>query len=211
MKTTARFLSFEGVDGSGKSTAVNRLARFLEQQGLTVVRLREPGGTVIGEQIRDLLLDTNSRGMTPVCELYLYAASRAQLVQEVIRPALQQGDWVLCDRYTDSTMAYQGYGRGLDRDLIESLNRTATGGLLPDRTYVFDLAPEEAELRRQGRDQQAGDRMELEPVSFKQAVRLGYLDIASRQPERIRLLPARRPADQVAQLLIQQVREDFLQ
>ncbi|NJP41068.1 dTMP kinase [Oscillospiraceae bacterium HV4-5-C5C] len=208
---TARFLSFEGVDGSGKSTAVSRLARYLEQQGLTVLRLREPGGTVIGEQIRNLLLDTDSRGMTPVCELFLYAASRAQLVQEVIRPALRRGDWVLCDRYTDSTLAYQGYGRGLDRDIIESLNRTATGGLLPDRTYVFDLAPEEAERRRQSRDQEAGDRMELEPVSFKQAVRQGYLEIAGRQPERVRLIAAQQPADQVAQLLIQQVREDFLQ
>ncbi|MGC8792594.1 MAG: dTMP kinase [Bryobacteraceae bacterium] len=191
-----RFISFEGLDGSGKTTQIERLARRLRERGLEVVIAVEPGGTRVGEQIRAILLDVNNHGLSPQAELLLYFASRAQNVVEVIRPALARGAVVLADRFTDSTMAYQGYGRGLGEEVVRDLHRIACGDLEPDLTLLLDVEPEAGLARARGRG--ALNRMDDQAREFYRRVRAGYLEMARRSPERFRLLDASLGVDEVA-------------
>lgn len=187
------FITFEGGEGSGKTTQLRALLAHLRSMGRGVFETRDPGGTAIGKQIRALLLDRDNTRMAPVAELLLYEASRAQLVREVIRPALAAGRIVLCDRFTDSTVAYQGYGRGLDLNLIVRLNALTTGGLRPDLTFLLDLDPAVGLLRATQRvteSQERPDRIEGEVLTFHQRVRAGYRTIAAAEPERVTVLDA---------------------
>jgi len=186
------FITFEGGEGSGKTSQLRPLLAYLRSTGKDVVETRDPGGTSIGKQIRALLLDRDTR-MAPATELLLYEASRAQLVQEIIRPALAAGRVVLCDRFTDSTVAYQGYGRGLDLHCIARLNALATDGLRPDLTFLLDLDPAVGLLRatqRVAERQAQRDRIEGEVLAFHQRVRTGYRTIAAAEPQRVIVLDA---------------------
>jgi len=198
-------ITFEGVEGAGKSTQMARLQRSLRRQGHRVERTAEPDGTALGQAIRRLFAQPQLRP-TPLGEVFLFMAARQQHVTEKIRPWLQRGRIVLCDRYTDATLAYQGYGRGVDHDLIRELNVGCTGGVLPDLTLLFDLAPE-AGLRRIGRRRL--DRFEREALAFHRRVRRGYLEIARSDPKRVRLIRAARPVDAVA-AEVATVVEEFL-
>ncbi len=187
------FISFEGGEGSGKTTQLKALLTHLRSTGRDAIETRDPGGTPIGKQIRALLLDRENTRMAPATELLLYEASRAQLVHEVVRPALTTGRIVLCDRFTDSTVAYQGYGRGLDLELIARLNALATDGLRPDLTFLLDLDPAVGLLRATQRvagRQESQDRIEEEVLAFHQRVRTGYRAMAAAEPERVILLDA---------------------
>ncbi|HXI09638.1 MAG TPA: dTMP kinase, partial [Thermodesulfobacteriota bacterium] len=168
------FITFEGIEGSGKSTQMEMLRRYLVDRGADVLTLREPGGTLLGEKVRELILKEWDEPVDPIAELFLYEACRAQVVANVIRPALKSGRTVVCDRFTDSTLAYQGYARGLDIDAIRYMNDRATGGLVPDLTVLIDLAPE-AGLARVGGRGGCEDRLEKESVLFHKKVRDGYL------------------------------------
>lgn len=189
------FITVEGTDGSGKSTQIGKIRNYLEERGYDVVTAREPGGTVIGEKIRDILLDGKNTNMDNITEILLYEAARAQIVREIIKPALQSGKVVICDRYADSTLAYQGYGRGFDKELINTLNGIATGGLLPDITFLFILAPEEA-MGRKSKNTKP-DRMELEGTEFRRKVYGGYLDTARSDPDRIKQIDGSGSVDEV--------------
>jgi dTMP kinase len=189
----AVFVTFEGLDGSGKTTQADLLRERLEADGLEVVATREPGGTELGEQIRDLLL--HGGHVTPWAEALLYAASRAQHVDETIRPALERGAAVVCDRYVDSSVAYQGAGRGLGIDRVLDLNLAAVDGLLPDRTFLLLLDPGEV-ASRIARDH---DRLEREGDDFRRRVDAGYRELAARFPERIVFLDAMRPVEELAE------------
>jgi dTMP kinase len=193
------FITLEGPEGAGKSTQLPQLATWLEVTGHTVVTTKNPGGTPIGGQIREILLKPANRDMVPITELLLYAADRAQHMATVVAPALAQGSIVLCDRYTDSTVAYQGYGRGLDQGLISHLNTLATGGRLPDLTLLLDLPPEEG-LARISATRQV-DRVEVETLAFHQRLRDGYLALAAAEPERFVVVDALLPPSQVQQKL----------
>lgn len=190
---TGFFITFEGGEGSGKTTQLKALLAYLRSRGMDAVPTRDPGGTTIGNQVRELLLDGENVRMSPLAELLLYEASRVQLVREVVRPALTAGRTVLCDRFTDSTVAYQGYGRGLDLDLVERLNAVATDGLRPDLTFLLDLDPTVGLARVSGRlaqPCQRRDRLEEEVLEFHQRVRAGYRTLAAREPERVVVLDA---------------------
>ncbi|MBC8103998.1 MAG: dTMP kinase [Cytophagales bacterium] len=191
----ALFLTFEGPDGGGKTTQIARLAERLTALGHVVARTREPGGDPVGERVRELLLRTE---VSPEAELLLFAAARAQNVQTVIRPALAAGEIVLCDRFTDSTIAYQGWGRGLPLEMIARLNSFATGGLSPDKTFLLDLPPEQGLARQQASEQ---DRLDRETLAFHERVRAGFLASAASEPDRFVVLDATRPADQVHEAL----------
>jgi dTMP kinase len=180
------FISFEGLDGCGKSTQMDLLAEGLRERGYIVLITREPGGTPLGEAIRDLLLDPQNRGMSARAEALLYAAARAHLVEQVIRPALRDGQVVLCDRYLDSSLAYQGYGRGLGTDDIVTLNVWATDCLFPDLTVLLDLD----DSLRSTRLAAVPDRLEAENEEFHRAVAEGYRTLASLHPHRIRRVDA---------------------
>lgn len=181
------FITLEGIDGCGKSTQAARLVEELERRGGEVVALREPGGTAISEKIRALLLDPANAEMADECELLLYEASRAQLVRQVIEPALARGATVVCDRFYDSTYGYQHGGRGLDRELVETCNALGSCGLDPDVTVVFDL-PCEVALSRATKG--GADRLEGEGLAFQHRIREAYLRLADEQPERVRLVDA---------------------
>lgn len=189
------FITFEGGEGTGKSTQIRLLAERLEAAGLSVRMLREPGGTVVGEAVRHILLDPSHAEMGVSAEILLYEASRAQLVDQVIRPALAAGEVVICDRFTDSTTAYQGYARGVDLARIAELNRAATGGLVPDRTLVLDVDPEVGVARA---TTHSADRLESEDLAFHRRVREGFLAIAAEEPDRVRIVDASGSAGQVA-------------
>lgn len=189
------FVTLEGVEGAGKSTLMSLLAGELEKRNLPFVRTREPGGCSLGASIRPLLLNVSSH-VDSRAELFLFLADRAQHVAETIRPALERGDWVLCDRYADSTIAYQGYGRGMDVERLQSLNDYATGGLWPDRTILLDLPVEKGLARARARNGREGlslseGRFEAEEVAFHQRIREGFLARAKRWPERFCVLDAR--------------------
>jgi len=202
-----RFITMEGGEGAGKSTMMERVADWLEQAGHRVIRTREPGGTELAEKLRDILLDRNSLLLCGTAELLLMFAARAQHLEERIRPALARGDWVLCDRFTDATWAYQGGGRGLPREHIETLENLVHGDLQPDLTLLLDL-PVEQGLRRASNRSQA-DRFEQESVAFFQRVREAYLERAAAAPGRFRIIDASRPVEEVwAQ--IQSVLQDRL-
>lgn len=197
------FITFEGIEGSGKTTQIKRLRHWLTDRGHETVVTREPGGTVISEAIRTVLLNPDHEAMASNTELLLYSAARAQHVTEMIQPALEAGVMVLCDRFSDSTTAYQGYGRGLDRNLLERLDELATGGIQPDITLLFDL-PVHNGLQRALRGRLA-DRIEQESVDFHQRVRDGYLEIAKAFPDRIFVIPAEQAPDAVAAAVIEVV------
>ena len=187
------FVTFEGLDGSGKSTQAELLRARLEADGDDVVSTREPGGTELGEGVRNLVLHGGHVG--PWAEALLYVAARAQLVDDVIRPALERGASVICDRYVDSSVAYQGVGRELGVDRILDLNLAAVGGLLPDRTFLLELDPDEVPARIQ----RHFDRLEREGDDFHARTAQGYRELAARFPERIVVLDATRPADDLAE------------
>lgn len=177
------FITFEGPEGSGKSTQIALLSSYLRQQGFSVLTTREPGGTLIGDRARDCVHDVAHTMMAPTTELLLYSASRAQLVAEVIRPALAAGKVVLCDRFSDSTMAYQGYGRGLDLEDLAYITHFATGGLKPDLTLLLDIDVEKG-LARRVRGGGEMNRLDLETIEFHNRVRRGYHKLAAAEPER---------------------------
>lgn len=181
------FVSLEGVDGSGKSTQAAILRDLLAQGGADVVSLREPGGTAISEKVRALVLDPANAEMCDECELLLYEASRAQLVRQVVEPALAAGGVVVCDRFLDSTFAYQAAGRGLDAGLVRRANELGSCGFLPDRTVVFDIDPARA-LARATRG--GADRLERSGLALQERVRAAYLELAREQPGRVRIVDA---------------------
>jgi len=187
------FITFEGIDGCGKSTQITKLSEFLKESSKDVILVREPGGTVVGEKIRGVLLDKKNDGMDPVCELLLFEAARAQIVSEVIRPALVEGKIVISDRFFDSTFAYQGYARELGEDMVEMLNSTATCGLEPDITFLLDIDPREALVRRGKRGEET-DRMEALGTSFQAKVRDGYLKLEAKS-DRVKKIDASRDMD----------------
>lgn len=189
------FVTLEGVDGAGKSTQAALLVERLRARGLEVVALREPGGTAISEKVRALLLDPANTGMAPECELLLYEASRAQLVRQVIEPALARGAVVVCDRFFDSTRAYQAGGRGLALDMVSAANALGCCGVVPDLTLVLDIDPDEA-FGRAAADGE--DRMEAEGLAFQRAVREDYLRLADDEPARVRLVDATGEVGEVA-------------
>lgn len=201
---SGRFISFEGIDGSGKSTILYRIDEVLRSSGLRYVVTREPGGTLIGEKVRAILLNAAHQHMVPATEMLLYAADRAQHVREVIRPALHAGNHVLCDRYADATVAYQGYGRGHDLDWVRRLMEFATDGLQPDLTIVLDVEVEIAQRRVRTRSGNLmplfGDRLDAEALEFHRQVRRGYLELARLEPDRIRIVPAAAEIERVAEM-----------
>jgi len=201
---SGRFITFEGVEGCGKTTQIARLERYLEGQGYSVFVTREPGGTPLAEAIRELLLDVAHGTMAPTTELLLYEAARAQHVAERIRPALAAGQVVLCDRFADSTTAYQGAGRGLHEETVVSLHHVATGGIWPDCTLLLDLAAAEGleRVRRRG----GSDRIQEETLAFHERVRQGFLCLAAREPQRIRIIDAAQSIEEVAQTICSHIR-----
>lgn len=186
MGMKGKFITFEGSEGSGKSTQIRLLKGYLTRKGKKVLVLREPGGVKISEAIRNILLDVRNKSMTDLCETLLYMAARAQIVEEVLVPALKKGTVVLCDRFLDSTTAYQGYGNGVDRGLIRDLGKLVTQKISPDLTFLFDL-PVKKGL---GRRTRARDRIEHRSLPYHNRVRNGYLAIARKEPRRVKVLDA---------------------
>jgi len=178
------FITIEGPEGSGKSTHSKLLCDFLRRRGYRVLHTREPGGTRISEAVRKILLNKNNKGMSDICELFLFLAARAQIVDEIVRPALKKGYVVVCDRFHDATVAYQGYGAGLDLKLIEEMGKLATKGIKPDLTVLLDVETKKG-LRRAA----AKDRIETKSLEFHKRVRGGYLALAEREPGRIKVIP----------------------
>ncbi len=208
------FITFEGIEGSGKSSQVALLADYLTAQGRQVAVTREPGGTPIGDQVRAILLDPKNRALDPKAELLLYAASRAQHIREVIAPSLKAGTVVLCDRFADATIAYQGYGRGLDLAMISALDRIVTSGIQPDLTLLLDIEASAGLARARGRNHSRGleneARFENEEIAFHERVRKGYLTLARQQPARVRVVDASQPLEEV-QKNIRKIVEEILQ
>ena len=199
------FITFEGCEGVGKTTQVERLRRYLEKTGQKALFLREPGGTVISEKIRAMLLSKENDKMNGKCEALLYSAARAQLLGEVVAPALESGINVICDRFTDSTFAYQGSARGLGMDFIDELNRLTCGDVVRDVTVLLDLSPRDAFARKGGAD--ADDRLESQSIEFHEKVYEGYKEVAARYPERIVCVDASRDADTVWDTVIDVLRK----
>jgi len=179
------FITFEGADGCGKTTQITLLAEYLKSRNIEAIITREPGAKGLGVKIRELLLNYNGE-VSPTCESFLFLADRAQHVDCIIKPALESGKVVLCDRHTDSTVAYQGYGRNLDIDKIKNLNNIATGGLKPDFTIVFDIDVETS-MQRVGKEK---DRMESSGIEFYKRVRKGFIEIAQMEPNRVKVISA---------------------
>lgn len=207
---TGLFVTIEGPDGAGKSTQVKLLADYLRKNGYEVVVTREPGGTPLAEKIRGLLLELSEEPVAPVTEVLLYAASRAQHVEQLIKPALKRGAVVISDRFIDSSIAYQGYGRELGAGLVWQVNKPALGGLLPGLTIILDVKPELGRQRlveRQQVQQRGPDRLEQERGEFHRRVREGFLALAAEFPERIKLLSAEGSIDSVHQAIIALVKE----
>ena len=194
------FITLEGPDGSGKTSQIGPLAEFLRQQGFNVLTTREPGGTVISDQIRSVIMNMRNKAMNPRTETLLFLAARAQLVEEVIRPRLAEGTVVLSDRYADSTLAYQGYGHGTDRELVRQLLNYATGNLWPDFTLLLDVDAETG-LRRRKSSGGEWNRLDDYEVDFHNRVRRGYLELAQAEPQRWQIIDASQPPDAVQQLL----------
>jgi dTMP kinase len=189
------FISLEGPDGGGKSTQARLLVDYLKGRGLNVLLTREPGGTPIGDQIRRTLMDLGNTGMDPRTEILLFSASRAQIVHQVIRPHLEANGVVVCDRFYDSTLAYQGYGHGLDLVALRAITDFATGGLRPDLTLLLDLPAKAGLERRRGGGQ--WNRLDAYDLPFHQRVRQGYFELAKAEPERWVKIDARQPVEEV--------------
>jgi len=191
------FITFEGGEGCGKSTQSRLLLKKLEQRNIPVVLTHEPGGTSLGTEIRKLLKRKRGSSIASQAELFLFAASRVQLVAELIRPALEETKVVICDRFTDSTLVYQGYGRGLDLTTVETVNNMATGNLKPDLTILLDMSPEQGLARKQS----LKDRFELEDLSFHHRVREGYLKMAAAEPDCWLLIDASLTEEKIAEII----------
>lgn len=214
-------ITFEGPEGSGKSTQMQLLAEYLRERGYSVLTTREPGGTSVGEQIRDVLLSPENQEIFPLTEVLLYSASRAQHVEQVIRPYLEGGCIVLCDRYADSTLAYQGYGHGLDLAMLRTITEFATNGLKPDLTIYLDLPVEIGLRRRLGlRGEQPlseariqlplfekWDRFDTKELEFHRRVRAGYQELAAAEPERWLVIDATRPVEEIQRIIRGKVEE----
>jgi dTMP kinase len=198
------FVTFEGGEGVGKTTQIALLARAFEKEGRRVVVTREPGGSALANRIRSLLLDPKMHGLVPLAELFLYEASRAQHVHDVVAPALAAGRVVICDRFADSTIVYQGAGRKLGAALVASLNQVATGGLKPDLTLLLDLDPRIGLARVGARG--ILDRMEKEKLTFHRALRKGYLALAKKEPRRVKVMDASQSRDQLHESILAAVR-----
>ena len=199
------FITFEGPEGAGKSTHLKRLADYLRGQGVAVLTTREPGGTKLGETVRGLLqFDAAGESPVPEAELLLFLASRAQIVNQVIRPALQAGTWVLCDRFCDSTFAYQGFGRGMDVARLRALNEFATSGLYPDRTLLLDIPQNESRARVVGR-QGPADRFEQEQEAFHLRLAEGFRILARDEPRRFAVIDSSGPCDATAEAVLKAV------
>ncbi len=198
------FISFEGIDGCGKSTQADLLRSYLESKGEQVELLREPGGTALSEQIREILLNPNNDKMDPSTESILLSASRAQLTREIIIPALERGNVVICDRYADSTLAYQGYGRGINLEWLEKLNAFATAGLKPDITLLVDLPVDEALNRMQSK---SFDRIEMEGIEFLDKVRSGYLELTDRFSKRYFMIDGMETIEEMSKKIINKIEE----
>ncbi len=188
------FVTFEGPEGSGKTTQARSLASYLESRGLPVVCTREPGGTPISEQIRQIILSKENQAIRDETEVLLFSAARAQIVAELIRPALAEGKIVLSDRYADSTIAYQGYGLGLDRQALRAVTHLATGGLVPDFTFYVDVPVQVGLARKRGGEV---NRLDQKPVIYHERVRAGYLEMANAEPERWIVIDGTQPGDAV--------------
>lgn len=206
MSRAKGFISFEGIEGSGKSTQTKRLAVYFRSRGQKVIDTVEPGGTSIGQKIRELLLEPENH-MEPLTELLLYYASRAQHVREVIYPAILDDTIVITDRFSDSTVAYQGYARGIDLKLLSRLNEIVNPDLKPFLTFMLDLDVEEG-LKR-NRKASKEDRFELETVEFHNLVRKGFLQIASEEPERVKVIDASRNPDEISEEIIKIIEEQW--
>jgi len=212
-----RFITFEGLDGCGKSTQLEKLAAVLRAEGIDVLTTREPGGTEIGERIRTVLLDSRTNGLDPMAEMALMFASRAQQLAQVIVPALDEGRWVLCDRFTDSTEAYQGGGRQLGSDAVLQLHKVLCRGLWPDLTILMDSEVEHSVRRARRRNKAAADatqpdenRFEQESTAFFTRVQQAFRAIARREPQRVAMVDARRPAEIVHPEIVSIVRARLL-
>ena len=207
------FITFEGIEGCGKTTQVKRFAKRLKGLGISLITTLEPGGTRIGKDIRKILLDSRNRNLSPLTELFLYAADRAQHVKELIKPALDEGKWVICDRFFDATVAYQGIARGQDMELIGILNEEATQGIQPDITFLLDcpvhMGLNRALERNETQSQKGQDRFEREALDFHRAVREGYLELARKNQDRFVIIDTTLPKDEVEEKIFQQI-EPFL-
>jgi dTMP kinase len=204
------FITFEGMEGCGKTTQVKRLARRLQGLGVPVIVTLEPGGTSIGKNIRRVLLDSKNKALMPLSELMLYAADRAQHVEEIIQPALKSGKWVICDRFSDATVVYQGAARGQDQKLIRLLNTIVTQGIRPHLTFLLDC-PVGVGLRRAlGRNMKGQDRFEREALSFHRKVRNGYLELARKERKRFVVLDAMLHRDEVEREIFKEI-QPFLE
>jgi dTMP kinase len=205
-----RFITFEGIDGCGKTTQFHMLATWLRDQGREVIETVEPGGTGIGQQIRKILLNPENFDLRPRAELLLYFASRAQNVDQVIRPALDGGKVVLCDRFTDSTLVYQGCGRGLEASVVLELDQIACRGLKPDTTLLIDIDLATSLARAKRRNERMGkseSRIDDESSAFHERVRAGYVELARAEPERFRVIDGRAPIGEVAARIREALRD----
>jgi len=196
------FVTFEGEEGSGKSSQAIELYNWLSAQNIPVILTHEPGGTELGEKISDLVKWAQETDISPMTELMLFNASRAQLVREVIRPALGEGKVVICDRFDDSTTAYQSYGRGLDLEIVKRINNTATEDLRPDLTILLDISIEDGLARKSG---EKLDRFEKENLEFHKKVREGYLKLADEEPERWLVIDATQSRESISEIIYQRV------
>ena len=202
---TGKFITTEGTDGAGKSTQIAMLVEFLKNKGIECVVTREPGGTKIGEKLREIVLDPENAEMTYVTEAMLYAASRAQHVEEKIIPALKEGKFVICDRFLDSSLVYQGYARGLETEMIEKINGYALCGIKPDITLFFDIRPEVGITRK--KNMHDLDRIEREKADFHQRVYKGYKTLAEKYPERIKSINAEKTVEEVHRQVVEAIKK----
>ena len=204
MKRKPYFITFEGPEGSGKSTQIKRIAAYLKRKNFRVLLLREPGGTAVSEAIRLILLSKHYKEMQPETELLLYLAARSQIVREKIQPALKKGWVVICDRYEDSTLSYQGYGRGLSLKMIEAMSQLVRQNIRPNRTFLLDL-PTQAGFKRIGRR----DRIEKQSLAFHRKVRDGFLSLARKHKKRFTVLDARQDRDCISNRIQHQIKKDL--
>lgn len=200
------FITFEGIEGSGKTTQVRLLSQKFIKDGFMVMETFEPGDTKVGKEIREILLNSSSK-INPLCELLLYFSDRVQHVEEKIKPALNEGFIVICDRFTDSTIAYQGYGREISIEIIEKLNNTILNGFMPDFTILLDLSPELG-LKRNKKIKKT-DRFEIEDISFHNAVRKGYLQIARNEKDRIFVVDATKSPEDICEEVYRKIKTKF--
>ncbi|MEW6097040.1 MAG: dTMP kinase [bacterium] len=201
------FITFEGSEGSGKTTQSELLTKALQEKGFDVIHTYEPGGTKISEKIRQILLDPENFNMSALTELFLYLSARAQIVKEVIKPALEAGKIVICDRFIDATLAYQGYGRGLNKKLIQKLNSVVTQDIKPDLTIVLDVDTNEGlqkaiNLHKDIYPPGKGDRIEQEGLEFHQRVRNGYLEIGKQNPQRVKIINRQKNVEEIHQIIL---------